>query len=108
MSRIILQINYKINASLADFTSLVTPMAEPIGSFPGLVWKIWLINEAELEGGGIYLFESLEAAQGFVNAPAVQAFGAHPMISALNAKFFEPDEVLSKVTRGPLAALQKV
>ena len=108
MSKIILQINYKINASLADFTAFVTPMAEPIGSFPGLVWKIWLINEAELEGGGIYLFESLEAAQSFVNAPAVQGFAAHPMIGALNAKFFEGDEALSKVTRGPVAAVQKV
>jgi hypothetical protein len=103
MSKTILQINYKVNASHADFIALVTPMAEPIASSPGLLWKIWLINEAEHEAGGIYLFESLEAAQGFVNAPAVQAFAAHPMIGALNAKFFEPDEVLSKVSRGPLA-----
>ena len=108
MSKTILQINYKINSSHADFTALVTPMAEPIASSPGLLWKIWLINEAEHEAGGIYLFESREAAQGFVDAPAVKAFAAHPMISALNAKFFEPDEVLSKVTRGPLAAVQKV
>lgn len=83
-------------------------MAEPIGSFPGLLWKIWLKNEADQEAGGIYLFESLEAAQGFVGSPAVQNFAAHPMISALNAKFFEPDEVLSKATRGPLAEVQKV
>ena len=108
MSKIILQINYKVNASHADFVALVTPMAEPIDSSPGLWWKIWLINEAEHEGGGIYLFESREAAQGFLDAPAVKGFAAHPMISALNAKFFEPDEVLSKVTRGPLAEVQKV
>ena len=102
MSKIILQINYKINASYADFTAFVTPMAEPIGSFPGLQWKIWLVNEAEHEAGGIYLFESREAAQIFVDNP-VKDFASHPMIGALNAKFFEPDEVLSKVTRGPLA-----
>ena len=108
MSKTILQINYKVNASHADFIALVTPMAEPIASSPGLLWKIWLINEAEHEAGGIYLFESREAAQGFVDNPAVKGFAAHPMISALNAKFFEPDEVLSKVTRGPLAEVQKV
>jgi hypothetical protein len=107
MSKTIVQINYKINSSLADFTALVTPMAEQIASFPGLLWKIWLINEAEHEAGGIYLFESRETAQGFVDNP-VKGFAAHPMISALNAKFFEPDEVLSKVTRGPLAEVQKV
>ena len=102
MSKIILQINYKVNAPQADFIALVTPMAEPIGSFPGLLWKIWLINEAEHAAGGIYLFESRESAQGFVDN-AVKGFAAHPMIGDLNTKFFEPDEVLSKVTRGPLA-----
>jgi hypothetical protein len=108
MSKTILQINYKINSSRADLTALVTPAAESIASAPGLLWKIWLINEAEREAGGIYLFESREAAQGFVNSPAVKDFATHPMISALNAKLFEPDEALSKVTRGPLAEVQKV
>jgi Putative mono-oxygenase ydhR len=108
MSKTILQINYKFNSSRADHTALVTPIAEPIASVPGLVWKIWLINEADHEAGGIYLFESRQAAQGFVNSPAVKDFGAHPMISAVNAKMFEPDEALSKITRGPLAEVQMV
>ena len=102
MSKIVLQINYKIGSSRADFIALLTPMAEPIASFPGLLWKIWLLNEAEHEAGGIYLFESRETAQGFVDN-AVTGFAAQPMISDLKTKFFEPDEVLSKVTRGPLA-----
>ena len=102
MSKIILQINYKYKSSRAEFIELVTPMAEQLGGFPGLLWKIWLIDEAEHGAGGIYLFESREAAQSFVDN-AVKGFAAHPMISDLNTKFFEPDEVLSKVTRGPLA-----
>ena len=44
MSKTILQINYKVNSSHADFIALVTPMAESIASSPGLLWKIWLIN----------------------------------------------------------------
>src|SRR4051795_4790711 len=97
MSKTILQINYKINASRTDHTALVTPMAEPIASSPGLLWKIWLMNEADHEAGGIYLFESSEAAQGFLNSAGVKEFAAHPMISNVNAKMFEPDEALSKV-----------
>lgn len=107
MSKTILQINYKINSPRADHTALVTPMAEPIASAPGLVWKIWLMNEADHEAGGIYLFESREAAEGFANSPAVKDFVAHPMISSVSAKLFEPDEALSKVTRGPLVEVQK-
>jgi hypothetical protein len=103
MSKTILQVNYQFNSSSAELTDLVTPVAEPIASAPGLLWKIWLMNEADREAGGIYLFESREAAQGFMNSPAIKDFAAHPMIRALSAKMFEPDEALSKVTRGPLA-----
>jgi hypothetical protein len=107
MSKTILQINYKINSLRAEHTTLVTPMAEPIASAPGLVWKIWLINEDEHEAGGIYLFESREEAEGFANSPAVKDFAAHPIIGAVSAKMFEPDEALSRVTRGPLVEVQK-
>jgi hypothetical protein len=102
MFKTILQINYQYTSSLADFTNLVTPMAQPISGVPGLVWKIWLLNEAGREAGGIYLFESQEAAQAFVNSDAVKSFASHPIIANVNAKLFTPDEALSKITRGPL------
>ena len=102
MSKTILQINYQYTSSLADFTKLVTPMAEPIAAVPGLAWKIWLLNEAGHEAGGIYLFESQEAAQAFVSSDAVKSFASHPTITNVNVKMFAPDEVLSKITRAPL------
>ena len=104
MSKTILQINYQFTSSLADFTNLVTPQAEHIAAVPGLVWKIWLLNEAEREAGGIYLFESREAAQAFVTSDAVKSFASHPIIANVNAKMFAPDEALSKITRAPLDA----
>jgi Putative mono-oxygenase ydhR len=103
MSKTILQINYKFNSSRADHSALVTPMAEAIAAVPGLVWKVWLMNEADREAGGIYLFESREAAQGFVSSPAVKGFAAQPSLSAFSVKLFEAVESLSKITRGPLA-----
>jgi hypothetical protein len=103
MSKTILQINYKFNNSRAEHTAMVTPMAEAIASVPGLVWKVWLMNETDHEAGGIYLFESREAAQGFANSPEVKGFAAHPTLSAFNVKIFEAVEALSKITRGPLA-----
>ena len=103
MSKTILQINYKFKDSRADHTALVTPMAEAIAAVPGLVWKVWLMNEADHEAGGIYYFESREAAQGFVSSPAVVGFAAHPMLHSFSVKMFEPVEALSMITRGPLA-----
>jgi Putative mono-oxygenase ydhR len=103
VSKTILQINYKFKDSRADHTAMVTPMAEAIAAVPGLVWKVWLMNEADHEAGGIYLFESREAAQGFVGSPVVQAFAAHPTLHSFSVKMFEPVESLSMITRGPLA-----
>ena len=102
MSKTILQINYQYTSSLADLTQYISPMAEPLSTVPGLVWKIWLLNEADREAGGIYLFESREAAQAFVNSDAVKSFASHPIIANVNAKMFAPDEAPSKITRAPL------
>src|SRR5262249_30820130 len=102
MSKTILQINYQFKSSVAEFTQLVTPNADFIAAVPGLVWKVWLLNEADREAGGIYLFESQEAAQAFANSDAIKGFASHPIIANLNAKMFAPDEALSKITRAPL------
>jgi hypothetical protein len=102
MSKAILQINYQFT-SLAELTKVNTPgVAEFIAAAPGLIWKIWLLNEADREAGGIYLFESREAAEAFANSDAIRSFAAHPVIANLNAKFFAPDEAMSKITRAPL------
>jgi hypothetical protein len=103
MAPTIVQINYTFAGSRADHTELVTPMAEPIAGVPGLIWKIWLMNEGDNEAGGIYLFESREAAEAFVGSQGIADFSAHPMISDLNAKMFEAVESLSLITRGPLS-----
>ena len=108
MAKTILQINYTFNSSRADHTASVTPMAEYIAAVPGLVWKVWLMNEAEHEAGGIYLFESGEEAQAFVSSAAITDFAAHPSLTAFSVKMFEAVESLSKITRGPLMVAEKV
>ena len=36
------------------------------------------------------------------NSFADKSFASHPTITNVNAKMFEPDEALSKITRAPL------
>jgi Putative mono-oxygenase ydhR len=108
MAKTILQINYKFNSSRAEHTALVTPMAEYIAAVPGLVWKVWLMDESEHEAGGIYLFESSEEAQAFVSSEAITGFAGHPSLTAFSVKMFEAVESLSNITRGPLMVAEKV
>jgi hypothetical protein len=108
MVKTILQINYKFNSPRAEHTALVTPSAQHLAVVPGLVWKIWLVNEADREAGGMYLFESAEQAQAFLQSALVRDFAAHPTLSAFSVKMFEPVESLSKITRGPLTVAANV
>jgi hypothetical protein len=106
MSKIVLQLNYKFNTSPKDHTALNTGVVDSIAAVPGLIWKIWLMNETTHEAGGIYLFESREAAEAFLNSPGLTGFVTHPSISAVSTKLSGIVESLSLITRGPLTVAE--
>jgi hypothetical protein len=102
MSGKILVINYKFNVSGADYRRAVSPLADDIAAVPGLRWKIWPINEAEREGGGIFLFEDEAAMQAFLEGPIAAQVTTHPALSDFSVKQFDIMEDESRVTRGPV------
>jgi hypothetical protein len=53
----ILQLNFKFSVSGPEYEEAVSPLADQIADVDGLRWKIWIINEAEGEAGGLHLFE---------------------------------------------------
>jgi hypothetical protein len=61
------------------------------------------MNEQEKEAGGIYLFESEEAAHAYVSGPIVAALKASPAVSNISAKMFSVLGDHSAITRAPLA-----
>ena len=98
----ILQINYRLRSPLADFLRESTPVAALLANVPGLRWKIWLQNESESEGGGLYLFETEAALQGFLEGPIVGKLRAHPAVSEVSVKEFDIPSELSALTRAPI------
>ena len=102
MSPKILQVNFKFSIPRADLEAAFLPVAQPMADVPGLRWKIWLMNEAEHEVGGIYLFESEAAAQSFLDGPIVAATKASPAVSNISAKLFDVMESHTAITRGPV------
>ena len=102
MSQKILQINYKFGTSAADLSKALLPAAQPIADSQGLLWKIWLMNEAASEAGGIYLFEDEAAANTFLGGPIVGALKANPAVSDIRVKIFGVSEAHTLVTRGPI------
>ena len=102
MSAKILQINFTFNVPRADYEEAVSPMAAEFAKVPGCRWKIWLMNEAANEAGGIYHFEDDVSLQTYLNSPLVAQVTSHPALSNFSVKQFDVMEAVTKVTRGPV------
>ena len=73
--------------------------AQPIANLPGLRWKVWIINEAQREAGGIYLFDGDAAVQAFLDGPIVAEMKGDPTLSI---KAFDVIAELTTITHGPV------
>jgi putative monooxygenase ydhR len=104
MSQQILQVNMNFSIPSADLETAWLGVAQPVADVPGLIWKVWLMSEERKEAGGIYLFESADAARAYVGGPIVASLKASPAVSNISAKMFDvlPDH--SGITRAPLSA----
>ncbi len=102
MSVKVLQINFQFNVPRDAYEQTVAPMAGDFAAVPGCRWKIWLMNEAAQEAGGIYLFEDEASLQTYLNSPLVPAVTSHPALSDFSVKQFDTLEAVTKVTRGPI------
>jgi Putative mono-oxygenase ydhR len=96
----ILQINYRLNGPRAEYENENLPYAQPIADIPGLRWKVWIINEAQSEAGGIYLFDNDGAAQTFVDGPIIAEMKGDPTLSI---KAFDIMPEHTTITRGPVS-----
>jgi len=76
----------------------------PNGEVKGLLWKIWLVNEAEKTAGGIYLFKDEASAQAYVNGPIVAGAPKCPGCSIYDMEIKVWDILLehTKISRGPV------
>jgi hypothetical protein len=89
--------------SRAEFERGFDAIAAQIAQVPGLRWKIWLMNQAESRGGGIYLFDDEESARAYLDGPIVALMKSHPIFADLSFRMFSVLEEPTAVTRGPIA-----
>ncbi len=102
MSPRVLHINFKLNVPRAEYEDIARGLASDFARVPGLRWKVWTLNEAEGEAGGVYLFEDEVALDTFLAGPLAAAVTAHPAVSDLVATQFEVLEDCTAVTHGPI------
>jgi hypothetical protein len=101
----ILQINFKLNVPPAEYRKIADSVAQAIADAPGLVWKVWLLNEQDGEAGGIYLFQDEQSLSAYLSGAIVGQIKSLPQLREISAKRFETIPDVTVVTRGPIPAL---
>jgi len=102
MAQKILQINFDFSVAASELAQAFAPLAQPIADTPGLRWKVWLLNEAEHESGGIYLFDDETSLKDYLAGPIVGGLQANPAIRNISARTFGVAEEFSLITRAPI------
>ena len=102
MAEKILQINFKFNVSKGEYEAAANSLAGEFAKVDGLRWKVWILNEAENEAGGIYLFNDESSLDSFLGGPLAAQVQSHPAIEDMTAKKFDVMPDVTAVTRGPV------
>ena len=104
----LLQVNYQRERGQEDAGQAehLLAAAERISGLPGLRWKVWIYDDSRRAAGGIYLFDTEEHARAWGDEAMPASLGRLPGVSAIEARYFDVDDGLSAITRGPVAAAQ--
>ncbi|MFP7487858.1 monooxygenase [Priestia filamentosa] len=97
----LLQVDFKFEGPFGnEMTTAFTDIANSINKEKGFIWKIWTENREAKEAGGIYLFETKEDAEKYLDmhTKRLKGFG----ITGIKGKIFEINEQLTTLNRGPL------
>jgi hypothetical protein len=97
----LLQIDFPYAGSFGtDMAKELDGLAHAIAEEPGFIWKLWTENADTKEAGGVYLFTNEETALAYLekHTARLKGFG----IPTVNAKIFDINSPLSKITHGPL------
>ncbi len=102
MSAALLQVNFKFSVPSSEYGQMAASLASQFAAVPGLRWKVWIMNEAESEAGGIYLFEDDAAMRAYLAGPLAAAVAQHPALTDISVKPFAVMGDATAITRGPV------
>jgi len=100
MSTTILYVRTSTRTSPGAILGGAAEPARAIARVPGLIWKIWLVDEAAAELGGVYLFASRAQAQAYADGPILEQLRHDPRVARVTHRLWDT-HALSALTGGP-------
>ena len=97
----VLQVDFKMNGPFGDeMVAAFSGLAQSINEEKGFMWKIWTESPETNEAGGIYIFETKETAEKYMDMHSKRLAGFG--ITDVNAKIFAINSKLTEITKGPI------
>lgn len=102
---VVLYLRFKLRVPPHAFLAHSQEAATIIASLEGLIFKIWIFQEEQLEIGGVYLFANRETAEAYLKHPVVQAVCSNPAVVSTHSQLWDVESSLSALTRTPVRDL---
>ncbi|MGV6873137.1 YdhR family protein [Pseudochelatococcus sp. B33] len=100
MAKVVLKVAFDMDYSKNEPFEATLERAQRLAQQPGLIWKVWLRDEKNGRGGGVYLFEDRESAQAWIDNNVSKA--NFPWVSNSVREILEVQEDFSAVTHAKL------
>ena len=95
-----LQIQFDLRCTPAEFRGHADQVAGVFAAVPGLLSKLWILDEERGRAGGVYLFADRAAATAYLEGPIFKGLRENPALSGVEARLFDVLEGPSVITRG--------
>ena len=95
-----LQIEFEFACTLDEYRKLTEQAAPKVAGVPGLVSKLWIIDEERRHAGGAYLFSDRSAAVAYAEGPIITGLRNNPAIRHVTVRLFDVLSAPSEITRG--------
>ncbi len=97
-------INFQLDGiTEAEYSDLCDSLASTFAALPGLISKVWLKDAESNTYGGVYVWESREAMEGYLSSELFNAVATHPNLANASSRSFEVLEAPTRATRGLVA-----
>lgn len=101
MPQQIIQVNFQYTGTTEAYQQAAEAAAKAFAALPGLLWKVWLINEDTKEGGGIYLFANKASVDNYRNSDLFKFIAGSPGYTNFSVKQYDMLEAPGKTTNAP-------
>jgi hypothetical protein len=93
-----LQVELKLNVSPEAWRGHAASVLPAMQALPGLVWKLWTLDEEAGSAGGIYLFQDRAAAEAYAGGQVIASLRRSPAVRDVTVRLLPVIDDLSRQT----------